>query len=427
LRDAAALGIGTAASQFILFVAAPLFLRLYQPAAFGLYSFAYSGIALLATLCTWKIERLIVIVPARATAVRLLAALMAIAVTSAILLAVLTVLVWMAGVSFPGLARRELALSWPAPFGMLILVGSAGFRFHAIRARRFRAVAAAQISRAIVFAAGTIATGVAWNGAAANGALVMFSWQIAADCCAFLVQIGANGREARLILLRPRLRRSLKVLMRHGKTVSVLALSQLINAVNQQLPISTLTFAYGAAVAGWYMLANQFVAVPTSVIALAVSAVANQRLARLHAAEQPFSHAVLQTTLGMAAVGALPFAGLIVLAPILLPTLLGQHWAGASSSVSILAVGAYLWFVVAPAENVSVIVEARRYIMLWYALKLAGLAGLGAAALCGLITYHTWLLLFVAAEALLYLTTAVSAHAFARGAEMRWRRHAAGI
>jgi O-antigen/teichoic acid export membrane protein len=427
LRDAAALGAGAVISQFVLFLAAPFFLRLYQPAAFGLYSFAYNGIALLATLGTWKIERLIVIVPARATAIRLLAALMAVAVASAALLAVLALLVWVAAGAFAGPARSELTLLWPAPLGMLILVVSAGFRNHSIRARRFRAVAAAQISRAAVFAAGTIATGFAWKGLAGNGALLMLSWQIAADGAALLVQIGANRREARLILSRPRVRQSLRVLMRHGKTVGVLAFSQLINSVNQQLPISTITFAFGATVAGWYSLANQFVAAPCSIVTLAVSAVANQRLARFHAEQRPFSHVVLRTTLGMAAVGAMPFAAIIFLGPALLPIVLGQHWVGASRSVSILAVSAYLWFIVGPAENVSVIVEARRYIVLWYNLRLAALVGIGAAALYGSITYNTWLLLYVAADAVLLILTAVSAYVFARAAETQWRNHTAGV
>jgi O-antigen/teichoic acid export membrane protein len=423
LRDAAALGTGAVTSQFILFLAAPLFLRLYRPAAFGLYSFAYSTIALLATLATWKIERLIVVVPARATAIRLLAALTAIAVASAALLALLAVLALLlrlSGNAFAGLAQSELALLWPAPFAMLVLVVSAGFRNLSIRARRFRAAAAAQVSRAAVFVAGTIATGLAWHGSPTNGALLMLSWQIAADGCALLVQLRANRREASLILSRPRLRRSLTVLMRHSKTVGTLALSQLINSINQQLPISTITFAYGATFAGWYSLANQLVLVPCSIITTAVSDVANQRLARYHAEQRRFSHHVLRTTLAMATLGAVPFAAIILLAPALLSIVLGRHWVGAAQSVSILAVNAYLWFSVRPAENVALIVDARRYIVLKQSLHLAALAGLGAAALCGSITYNLWLALYVAANALVYLLDAVMEWLFARNAEASW-------
>jgi O-antigen/teichoic acid export membrane protein len=421
LRDAAVLGTGAVIAQFILFLAAPLFLRLYRPAAFGLYSFAYGAIVLLATLGSWKIERLIVVVPARATAIRLLAALTAIAVASAVLLAVLALPVWMAGNAFPRLARSELALLWPAPLAMLILVVSAGFRNLSIRTRRFRAVAAAQVTRAAVFVAGTIATGLVWHGSSGNGALLMLSWQIAADGCALLVQLGANRREASLILSRPRLRRSLAVLMRHGKTVGTLALSELINSINQQLPISTITFAYGATHAGWYSLANSFVAAPSNIVTSGVSDVANQRLARLNAEQKQFSHHVLRTTLGMAAVGAVPFAAIIFLAPALLPIVLGRHWVGAAGSVSILAVSAYLSFIVGPAARVALIVDARRYILLWHSLRLAALAGLGAAALYGWITYNLWLALYAAANALLYLLEAFAGRLFARQAEASWR------
>jgi O-antigen/teichoic acid export membrane protein len=188
---------------------------------------------------------------------------------------------------------------------MLILVVSTGFRDLSIRAQRFRAAAAAQISRSALFVAGTIGTGLAWHGSLGNGALLMLSWQIAADGCALLVQLGANRREAGLILSRPRLRQSLTVL-RHRKAVGALALSHVITSIIQQLPISMITFADGAAFAGWYSLAAQFVGAPCSIVAVAATDVANQRLSRCHAEQRRFSHLVLRTTLGMAAVGPCP-------------------------------------------------------------------------------------------------------------------------
>jgi O-antigen/teichoic acid export membrane protein len=273
-----------------------------------------------------------------------------------------------------------------------------------------------------VFVSGTVATGLAWSGLGGNGALIMLGWQVTADASALLVQMGANRQVTKLVLLRPRLRRSLAALMRHRRTLGTLAFSQIINSVNQQLPLSTVTLAFGAVYAGWYSLASQFVFVPCTIVTLAVSDVANQRFARLHAERRPFSHLVLRTTLGMAAVGAVPFAAIFLLAPKLLPVVLGSQWLGASQSVSVLALAAYLWFIAAPAANVALIVEARRYIMLWYMLKMASLVGLGTAALLGLITYHIWLALMVVGEALLRVFEAVAGYIFARAAESRWRR-----
>jgi hypothetical protein len=60
--------------------------------------------------------------------------------------------------------------------------------------------------------------------------------------------------------------------------------------------------------------------------------------------------------------------------------------------------------------------------MLWHVLRMASLAGLAAAALFGLISYHIWLVLAVAGDALLYLLDAMTGYLFARTAEVRWRR-----
>jgi O-antigen/teichoic acid export membrane protein len=301
--------------------------------------------------------------------------------------------------------QDRLALLWPAPLSMFVLVASVAFRYYSIRVRRFKAVAAAQISRATVFVTDTVATGLAWTGLGGHGALIMILWQIMADTSGMAVQIGANGQMARLVLFRPRLRKSLSVLMTYRKTVGTLALSQIINSINHQIPISTVTLAFGARQAGWFSLASRFVSAPSTIVTVSVRSVANQRFARLHAEASPFSHLVLRTTLGMALAGIVPFAAIILLGPKLIPFVLGPAWIGASESVSFLAVASYLWFIVAPAETVALIVEARGYIMLWFTLKMAILVGFGAAALCGWISYHVWLVLVVGGDVFLYILT----------------------
>lgn len=421
LRDAGMLGTGALVAQAITFCAAPVFLRLYRPADFGLYSFAYGAIGLTATLGTWKIERLIVVVPARTTAVRLLVVLLSIAAVVAVLLLVIISLPTIKGV-LPAEVQDVSPLGWLAPLWMFILAASTGFRSYSIRVRKFITVAAAQISRSVAFAAGTIATGLFWTGLGGHGAVIMISWAIAADTCALLVQIGSNRRVAKLIALRPRPRSSLAALMTRGRTIGTVAFSHVISSINQQIPISTVTFAFGTAYAGWYSLAAQFVVSPSTILTSAVSDVANQRFSRFHAERRPFSHLVLRATLGMTAVGALPFAAIIFLGPTVLPILFGSQWLEASQSVSVLGVATYLWFIHGPAGTVALIVDARRYILLWHTLRMTSLAGFGAAALSGLISYQTWLVLAVAGDALLYLLDAIVEYRFAHAAEVRWRQ-----
>jgi O-antigen/teichoic acid export membrane protein len=422
LRDAGMLGVGALVSQGMLFLAAPVFLRHYRPADLGSYSFAYGLVALAATFSSWNVERLIVVVPSRATAVRLLAALFIMAVAAAGFLLVLAGLAQVAAGMLPMDMRNSLSLLWAAPLSMFLVIALVGTRYYLIRVRRFRAIAVAQISRSLIFVAGTLATGLYWDDLGGPGAMVMFGWQIAGDAGALLVQICANGRVTKLLLHRPRLRRSLTVVLRRRRTVGALALSQVINSINHQLPLSIVAIAFGSIYAGWYVLAVQLVYAPCNIITLAVRDVANQRFASSHAEHRPFAHEVLRVTFCMAVVGAIPFAAFIFVAPKFLPPLLGPQWGDASQSVSIVAVASYFWFIVAPAESVALIVDARRFIVLWYVLRMMSLAGSSAAALGGALPYHTWLALIVAGDTLLYLLQAVAAYLFARAAEARFLR-----
>jgi O-antigen/teichoic acid export membrane protein len=423
LRDATALGLGTLLSQVILLIATPVFLRLYEPADFGLYAFAYSSVVLIATVGTWKIERLIVIVPERSTAIRLLAALVWIAAGAAVLfLALVPLIVAVAGKFVPELHKGP-PLIWLAPVSMLVLVASTGIRFYAIRTGKFSAVATGQVSRTIVFSAGVIATALYWHGLAGPGALIMLAWQIGADFCALLIQVQANRPTLRLIMKRPRLRASLAVLRTRRKTMGVLAASVVIGALNYQIPISTVMLVFGPASAGWYFLANTLVFAPCNVIASAVSEVSNQRLSRYHAAHKPYSQILLRTTLAMVAGGIIPFTALFVLAPVLLPRIMGPQWLGATQSVMVLAVASYFNFVGSPGGNIALIVDARRYMLSWYVSRLVIAVMLAIAAALGLMSYSTWLASKVATDSVAFLSEGVSGYIFARLSEARWREN----
>jgi O-antigen/teichoic acid export membrane protein len=162
------------------------------------------------------------------------------------------------------------------------------------------------------------------------------------------------------------------------------------------------TLAFGAVPAGWYSMASAFVSGPSSVVALAVGDVTNQRLSRQYAAGSPISHLVIRTVGGMAAIGLIPFATVALLAPTVLPLVMGPQWRDASHTVAIFAIASYLWFVTEPATSIPLILHDRRFIVLWPALRSVNWIVAGAAAVFGLLSYDGWLMLAVAGNALIY-------------------------
>jgi O-antigen/teichoic acid export membrane protein len=142
-------------------------------------------------------------------------------------------------------------------------------------------------------------------------------------------------------------------------------------------------------------------------------------LSRLYAEGKPIAYLVLRLTVGMALVGVVPFGAMFLLAPMLLPLLGGPQWEGASQSVSLLTLASYFFFIVAPASNVALIVGARRYMILWHALRLGSLVVIGAVAGLGWISYSEWLVLTVSSDLLLYTFNGVTSFALALPAESK--------
>ena len=179
--------------------------------------------------------------------------------------------------------------------------------------------------------------------------------------------------------------------------------SQIMGDLCQQMTVWTATFAYGAAQAGLYVLAFSIVSMPSVILAAPLGDVLFQRLSRRHAEREPLAPLVIRSTLILAATAAAPFAAVLVLGPRLMPHLFGPQWAGASHSIALLAVAAYLVCLTTPAANVLVIAQAHRFIVLRQALQVLAVLLCAAAAGVGLVSYGGWLAMLVTGRSLVYL------------------------
>jgi O-antigen/teichoic acid export membrane protein len=275
------------------------------------------------------------------------------------------------------------------------------------------------MARAVVFIGGTATTPLIWHGSGYDGALIMVSWQLAGDASALLIQLLANPGRDIALAFRPRIRKAFSALLFYRKTLGALALAQIIGSINQQLPITTVMFAFGANSAGWYSLASNLVYMPCKIISSAVGDVYNQRLARLHADGEPVFNLTTRATIWMAVIGLGPFTLIALLAADLLALVSGPEWQGAAYSAAILALGSYMFFISIPASNMALIVHARRYIVCWHVLRMATLVTFGGIAMLGLVSYETWLIFFVSGEIFVYAIEILFGMYFARNADPR--------
>lgn len=418
-RDLTSLGSGTLLSQLILLAGGPIVLRLSRPADFGLYAVAYGLVTLLATLSTCKIERLIVGVAERRTAIQLLATVFLIGSCWTVLFFAGLLLNHLLFRWVPSTLQAQPSLMWLVPVAIFVQLSATGLRFYAMRTRLFTAVAVARVSRSVVFIGGSSVMMLLWPLARTHGAISLLTWQIAGDLCALLVQLRGHRQAVRLALFRPRAKQGLKVVLRYWRTLGALAIEQVLGDANQQITIWTVVFAYGAVHAGWYSIATTMVTVPSTVLALPLADLLYQRLSRADAEARTLARLVLHTTM-LAAVGSIiPFGALLVLGPSVLSHVIGPQWSGAAQSIMILATGTYLFCVTTPATAVPVVLHRSRFIVLRQALQAPAVVLCCILAGFGLVSYTVWLLLLVVCRSLIYIVDFVICYSLASSAPER--------
>lgn len=179
--------------------------------------------------------------------------------------------------------------------------------------------------------------------------------------------------------------------------------AQWIGAAALQLPVLAISALFGSATVGFYALASRIVFLPSILIANAMGDVYRQRASVLCRQNGEFRRLFL-VTLGTAAVlAAVPAVVLFLIAPDLFALVFGEPWRAAGDYARILVVAAFFQFVFTPVDKGALIVGATRYIMAWHILRLTSFV---AAILAGWgfsLSVEKTLMLFVAANVLLYV------------------------
>lgn len=123
----------------------------------------------------------------------------------------------------------------------------------------------------------------------------------------------------------------------------------LINAMSQSMPIIMLSIFYGPASAGFYALANSVLNVPAGLLGTSVTQVFYPRANEAHQRGERIDGMIIKATLGMAAIGLVPFLLLIVFGPFLFRVAFGETWTLAGTYAQWLAVFFFMGFINKPA------------------------------------------------------------------------------
>ncbi|ERS11285.1 hypothetical protein Q673_11155 [Marinobacter sp. EN3] len=345
VRNVAIVATGTAGAQAITVAFAPLITRLYGPEAFGMLGTFMAILGVLTPVAALTYPIAIVLPKSDVDAISLakLSAVLALAV------ALITALVMLVGGEW-----IALALSLEAVAGFLLLIPVA-MVFSAyqqiltqwlIRKKQFKITARVAVFQTLVV--NSAKAGVGWFHPV--GAALVVITVIGLASHALLLWTGMKGRtEAHP---RPQDERtgSTRELAKHHRDFPMYRAPQVaLNALSQSLPVLMLASFFGPAAAGFYSLGKMVLGVPVTLIAKSVGDVFYPSVTKEINAGRSVFWLIGKATLGLAAIGAIPFISLIAFGPWIFSLIFGSEWSNAGEYAQWLALWLFFGFINIPS------------------------------------------------------------------------------
>ena len=396
---------GNVTAQVINAASLPVVMRLFDPAEIGMLNMFIQLMALVTILISFRVEQVVVLPREDDHAGELVSFVASIGIVCC---TVMTIAV--CGLVVGGVIPTEYRI-WVLflPLTSFIVVFAQAAQQMSQRSSDFRRSGVSEIvnrgsNSIIAISAGLAAFHGVWlalaTAAGFVGKLFIFRHSLT-----FL-----NWNLARNIVIgRQRIRKCA-----FGKLLGSIILSHAMLAVTIIAPLIYVSHRYGADYTGHFSLVVWTLALPTTLIGVAVGHVFYQRASQMFANGEKFSSLFVGNAkiLTFVAVPAFLFVGLT--GPVIYPFVFGEQWQIAGQTAQLYAVAAALSFITVPFERSGLIVNAWWYGPSWQLARLV--TTLGVIYICDRLAtpYLTFVGFLTIQVALLHAVDGIASLFFSR-------------
>lgn len=382
-RGVLAILAGTAGGQVVALLAAPVLTRLYTPEDFGIFTVLSAMAVTVGAMSALRFE-LAIPLPSREEDAFSLVSLGFLAAGGTAVVGTLTVAV--TGEQIVRLFEQPRLMPW---LWLVPVIGSVMGSYLvlnqlAIRQRRFGAIGRRTLAGTVATVTTQIAAGA--GGLRAGGLILGLALGQLTGAVSLLRGSGLRGDKA---TAGRKLHNICRNAHRYRRFPWLLTPAGLLNVLGLQLPVLFIASWYGTQVAGWLGLTQRILAVPVSLIGLAIGQVYLAELARAalgnpQRARMLFSKA----SRALVTIGLIVAAVLIVAAPELFSFAFGTQWRVSGVYAQALSLGFAAQILAAPLSQTLIVYERQTMQLLWDMGRLvivmasvAGTAATGASAL----------------------------------------------
>jgi O-antigen/teichoic acid export membrane protein len=353
VKDAGVLTLGTAVSQGIAIVVTPLLSRLFSPSDYGLVAMFSAVVGVVATMVTFSYPIRIMLPKADAEARHLVA----VAVSSSILMGVFLLLLYLAlpKLVFEYFGLATLGIWLPVAIGVGVagaLITSASYWLN--RKAQYKRLAALRVIQALI----ATACGLLMGAMSVDMGLIYAQIVAAGLALLLFAYFGFMGLKSEDFT------ESFSVALKHKSAPLHLYPVALLDVLTMQLPIFLISLWFAIDMAGQYRMAYSLLALPAALIGSAVAQVFYQRFSEIWPDAMRARQFLVKTWKVLAILGFLPFTIVVLQGETIFSLVLGPSWAVAGQMASILAIMSFFSLIHSPTSTAYIVLSMERLVML---------------------------------------------------------------
>lgn len=395
---------GTTIAQAITLLCSPIITRLFSPEAFGALGVMTSLVTTLLPVASLTYPYAIVLPKEDKDGLALIKISLAIGgVVSFVILILLLIF-------RQGIARLLNLTSFSdylllIPLTLFFFVTMTTFDQWLFRKKQFRSSSLITVSQSIISNGGSIAAGLLVLGDVYLLVIYTLAQGFHAIVSFIISQKSINLQSKVDINLVRILDEKTKIVMRDYDDFPRYRAPQILaNSLSRSLPILLLTIFSGPIAAGFYTLSQRVLSLPSIVVADSFGKVLLPKLADHSHQGNSLQPLIIRSTIGLVAIGIVPFSILVVFSPLLFSLVFGSNWYEAGEMARWMAIGLFFMFINVPSVKAIPILDLQKQFLFFEIISVLIRA---AGFLLGMLIWHDDLLavaIFSIVNALIYVT-----------------------
>lgn len=356
-----ALMSGTALSQIVPIIAAPILSRLYLPEVFGLTTVYLSIVTILGTLATGRYEYAIILPEREETAYNLVNLSLTIA---SVVSLVIFVIIFIFKTPFLTLIKAQGLSIWIyfAPISILLVSSYQTVYQLYVRNEKFREISVNRVAESIVNSTSKVGAGFLWGNQIFGGVGAMTIGQILSQMLALGMLVSRLIEPIKKYFSLETIKAVAKQYIEFPK-YTIIAI--IFNILARELPYILFNSFFGATFVGLLSMGQRIIRLPLGVLSSSFGDVFRQQAAKDYTKTGNCKDIFTSTFKQLFISGIIVIVPISIVAPVLFSFVFGDKWYMAGVYVQYMSILFFVQYVSAPLSYMFYVAQKQKHELIW--------------------------------------------------------------